>query len=143
MLHTCPQQSVFTRYPRDAQLHFLAVAYPFFSFRSFVCGPTVYADAHLGHARTFLTYDLLKRLWSRKNFTNTCDHAFGKAFSIRDAMSITDVDDKIINKSFAEGLCFQEISSLYERRFLEDMNALNVALLHRALSKVEFFNLWI
>ena len=50
----------------------------------YACGPTVYDDAHLGHARTYLTSDIIRRI--------VRDY-FG--FKVRYVMNITDVDDKV------------------------------------------------
>lgn len=52
----------------------------------YTCGPTVYNRSHLGHARTFITFDLLVRQW----------RASGK--SVTHAMNITDIDDKILHR---------------------------------------------
>ena len=52
----------------------------------YVCGPTVYDDAHLGHARSSLAFDLLRLVLESKHYEVT----FVK--------NITDIDDKIINK---------------------------------------------
>lgn len=52
----------------------------------YTCGPTIYADSHLGHARTFITFDILRRyLESKGHIVLYC-------------MNITDIDDKILNK---------------------------------------------
>jgi cysteinyl-tRNA synthetase len=52
------------------------------------CGPTVYDSAHLGHARTYVTLDILRRI---------ATNHFG--IQILAAMGLTDVDDKIINRA--------------------------------------------
>ena len=58
----------------------------------YACGPTVYDVPHLGHARTALTYDLLKRFLMWSGYTVTL------------ASNITDIDDKIIERSAREGV---------------------------------------
>ena len=50
----------------------------------YACGPTVYDDAHLGHARTYLTSDIIRRIMG--DYLN---------FDVRYVMNITDVDDKV------------------------------------------------
>ena len=55
--------------------------------RMFVCGPTVYADAHLGHAMSALVFDIVRRYLEYKGY------------EVRYVMNFTDVDDKIINKA--------------------------------------------
>ena len=80
----------------------------------YVCGPTVYDDAHLGHARSALSFDLLKRTLSELGFKVTL------------AKNFTDIDDKIINKLKSTGKSLKEITEFYINRYLEDMDALNV-----------------
>ena len=53
----------------------------------YVCGPTVYADAHLGHAMSALVFDIVRRYLEYKGY------------EVRYVMNFTDVDDKIINKA--------------------------------------------
>jgi len=81
----------------------------------YVCGPTVYDDAHLGHARSSLAFDLLSRTLKAHGYTVT----MGKNF--------TDIDDKIIKKIEETGKNLEEITSFYIDRYLEEMSALGVA----------------
>lgn len=80
----------------------------------YVCGPTVYDDAHLGHARSAITFDLLVRVLRANGYETTF---------IR---NITDIDDKIIAKMKQESKTLQGITQFYTTRYLEDMNALGV-----------------
>jgi len=80
----------------------------------YVCGPTVYDDAHLGHARSSLAFDLLSRTLKAHGYTVT----MGKNF--------TDIDDKIIKKVEATGKSMEEITSFYIERYLEEMAALGI-----------------
>lgn len=82
--------------------------------RIYVCGPTVYDDAHLGHARSSIAFDILRRFLIQKGFKVT----FMKNF--------TDIDDKIIKKVKTSGKSLEEITKYYIKRYLEDMEALNV-----------------
>ncbi|WP_187646850.1 cysteine--tRNA ligase [Nitrosophilus labii] len=82
--------------------------------RIYVCGPTVYDDAHLGHARSSIVFDILRRFLIQKGYKVT----FMKNF--------TDIDDKIIKKIKKSGKSLEEITSYYIKRYLEDMEALNV-----------------
>ncbi len=82
--------------------------------RIYVCGPTVYDDAHLGHARSAIAFDLLRRTLA----------ALG--YRVLFARNITDIDDKIIKKSFETGEAIEAITERYTRRYLEDMHALGV-----------------
>ncbi|MBD3793481.1 MAG: cysteine--tRNA ligase [Campylobacterales bacterium] len=80
----------------------------------YVCGPTVYDDAHLGHARSSLSFDLLARTLRALRYEVT----MGKNF--------TDIDDKIIKKIQETGQSLEEITTHYIARYLEDMRALGV-----------------
>jgi cysteinyl-tRNA synthetase len=80
----------------------------------YVCGPTVYDDAHLGHARSSLSFDLLSRTLKALGYKVT----MGKNF--------TDIDDKIIKKVEATGRSMEEITSFYIERYLEEMEAIGV-----------------
>ncbi len=80
----------------------------------YVCGPTVYDDAHLGHARSSLSFDLLSRTLKALGYKVT----MGKNF--------TDIDDKIIKKVEATGKAMEEITSFYIERYLEEMEAIGV-----------------
>ena len=80
----------------------------------FVCGPTVYDDAHIGHGRTYISFDTIKRYWEYKGYT---------VFYIQ---NITDVDDKIIKRSKETGIPAGDIAKKFEKRYIEDMAKLNV-----------------
>jgi len=82
--------------------------------RMYVCGPTVYDDAHLGHARSSISFDLLRRTLEALGYKVT----FVKNF--------TDIDDKIINKMNATGKSLKEITEYYINSYLRNMDALNV-----------------
>ncbi len=82
--------------------------------RIYVCGPTVYDDAHLGHARSSISFDLLRRTFESLGYKVT----FVKNF--------TDIDDKIINKMNTTGKSLEEITTRYINSYLKDMEALNV-----------------
>ena len=80
----------------------------------YVCGPTVYDDAHLGHARSSLSFDLLVRTLKALHYDVTLCKNF------------TDIDDKIIKKVKDTGKTLKEITTHYIARYLEDMRALGV-----------------
>ncbi|MDR1555121.1 MAG: cysteine--tRNA ligase [Campylobacteraceae bacterium] len=82
--------------------------------RIYVCGPTVYDDAHLGHARSALVFDLLRRVLVHLGYKVT----FAKNF--------TDIDDKIIKKMNESGKSLDEITSFYTKRYKDDMKAILV-----------------
>lgn len=81
------------------------------------CGPTVYDESHMGHARTYVSFDIIKRIMTGY---------FG--YNIKQVMNITDIDDKIIRKAGEQNVEFIEIARKYETEFLEDMRRLGVQL---------------
>ena len=90
----------------------------------YVCGPTVYGDAHLGHARPAITFDILFRYLKHLGY------------KVRYVRNITDVghlehdadsgEDKIAKKARLEQLEPMEVVQLYLNRYHHDMEALNV-----------------
>lgn len=92
----------------------------------YVCGPTVYGDAHLGHARGAITFDIIFRYLT---------HA---GYKVRYVRNITDVghlendadsgDDKIAKKAKLEQLEPMEVAYSYTNRYHEDVRKLNVLL---------------
>lgn len=84
------------------------------SVNMFVCGQTVYDDAHLGHAKAYISFDIVAR-WLRYS-----------GYKLKYIQNITDVDDKIIIRAKERGKEPLELAREYEERFLEDMNAIGV-----------------
>ena len=80
----------------------------------YLCGPTVYDDAHLGHAKSAVSFDLLRRVLK----------ALG--YKVKFARNYTDIDDKILNKMAQTGQSLEEITSKYIAHYESDMGALNV-----------------
>jgi cysteinyl-tRNA synthetase len=80
----------------------------------YVCGPTVYNDIHIGNARTFLSFDVIRR------------YLVWRGFEVDFVQNITDVDDKIINRAAEEGVTAEEIAERYTTAFLDAMRALGV-----------------
>ncbi len=81
----------------------------------YVCGPTVYDDAHLGHAKSALVFDLLSRVLRANGYNVTY------------ARNITDIDDKIIAKAKAQHQEISDITSHYIDAYHNDMAALGIA----------------
>lgn len=82
--------------------------------RMYVCGPTVYDRSHIGHARCYVAFDVVRRYLEFKGYHVKCVQNF------------TDVDDKIINKSRETGEDPFKIAQKYIDEFFRDMDALNV-----------------
>jgi len=81
--------------------------------KMYVCGPTVYDNAHLGHARCYITWDVLYRYLKFKGYDVTY------------CRNVTDVDDKILKKAEKEGKTPEEVSRFWYGKFSESMKALN------------------
>lgn len=79
----------------------------------YVCGPTVYDNPHLGHARCYITWDVLYR------------YLKFLGYDVKYCRNVTDVDDKILNKSVKENCTPDEIAKKYYDIFSESMKKLN------------------
>lgn len=80
----------------------------------YVCGPTVYNYIHIGNARTFLSFDVIRRYLEYKGF------------DVRFVQNVTDVDDKIINRANEEGRSAAEVAADYTEAFISTMHALGI-----------------
>ena len=80
----------------------------------YVCGPTVYNYIHIGNARTFISFDTVRRYleWS--------------GYDVTFVQNVTDVDDKIITKANEEGRSAAEVAAEYTEAFIADMRAAGV-----------------
>ncbi len=81
----------------------------------YVCGPTVYNHVHIGNARTFLTFDVIRR------------YLEWRGFDVTYVQNITDIDDKIIARAAEEGSSAEEVARVYTEAFLDAMRELGVA----------------
>jgi cysteinyl-tRNA synthetase len=82
--------------------------------RMYVCGVTVYDYCHLGHARSALLFDMLRR------------YLLFKGYRVTYVKNFTDVDDKIINRAQQEHRGWQEVAQVYTAAYREDMARLGV-----------------
>jgi cysteinyl-tRNA synthetase len=80
----------------------------------FVCGPTVYDHSHIGHARTYLAYDIIAR------------YLRSKGYSLFYLMNITDVEDKIINRANESAEDPLKMADRFTKEFMRDMEALGI-----------------
>ncbi|HUT55981.1 MAG TPA: cysteine--tRNA ligase [bacterium] len=80
--------------------------------RMYACGPTVYDDGHIGHARAAVVFDMVRR-WL----------AF-KGLGVTYVRNYTDVDDKIINRANELGVDYQEVAEKYTRQYEDDVGRL-------------------
>ncbi|HSB01001.1 MAG TPA: cysteine--tRNA ligase [Anaerolineales bacterium] len=82
--------------------------------KMYVCGVTVYADAHVGHAMSALVFDIIRRYLEYRGYT------------FKHVMNYTDVDDKIINRAKQLGEDPLKLSQRYVEDYARDLQALNV-----------------
>src|SRR4030043_1527524 len=80
----------------------------------YVCGPTIYNYVHIGNLRAYIFADILKR------------YLKFKGFNVKEVMNLTDVDDKTIRDSQKAKKSLKEFTKVYEKAFLDDINAINV-----------------
>ncbi|MBV5260355.1 cysteine--tRNA ligase [Synechococcus moorigangaii CMS01] len=82
--------------------------------RMYCCGITVYDYCHLGHARTCLIWDVVRRYlqWS--------------GYTVRYIQNFTDIDDKILNRARQENSSMEAIAEKYIEAYFEDMEALHI-----------------
>ena len=80
----------------------------------YVCGPTVYDAAHVGHARTYLFFDLVRRFFT------------SEGTRVRHVMNVTDFEDKIDRRATELGLSWRALARREEAGFFRDMGAFGV-----------------
>ncbi len=97
---TCKKEELIPVYPGEARLY--------------VCGVTVYDLAHIGHARSALVFDVIRR------------YLRFKGYRVRFVKNFTDVDDKIIKRAHEEGVAPRELAERYVEEYRKDMAALGV-----------------
>ncbi len=82
--------------------------------RIYLCGVTVYDESHIGHARTIIVFDVLRKYLERKGA------------EIDFIQNFTDVDDKIINRAQSDNTTAEKISTKYIENYFRDFDGLNV-----------------
>ena len=82
--------------------------------RMYVCGPTVYDQIHIGNARTFLSFDVIRR------------YLMYKGYQVTFAQNLTDVDDKIINRANDQGRTAADVAEEFSAAFIEQMHRFGI-----------------
>jgi len=80
----------------------------------YVCGVTPYDEVHLGHARAYVVFDIVKR------------HLLNRGFDVKHIQNFTDVDDKIIKKALEKGVAPSEIAQKYIDDYFTQTEKLNI-----------------
>ena len=86
--------------------------------RMYVCGVTPYAPAHVGHAMSYVVFDVVRR------YLEYCGHR------VRHVQNFTDVDDKIIERAAQEGTSVDDLAQRYIAEYFRDMGAMSVLEAH-------------
>ena len=97
--------------------------------RLYVCGITPYDATHLGHASTYLTFDLLQRQW------------LARGLDVSYTQNVTDVDDPLLERATATGVDWQELAERETELFRTDMSALRVLAPQHYIGAVESIDL--
>ena len=82
--------------------------------RMYVCGPTVYDHSHIGHARTWVAFDIIKKYLRLKGYY------------VIHVQNVTDIDDKIINRAKELGVSWKDVADTYTKEYFDLMKKLNV-----------------
>jgi cysteinyl-tRNA synthetase len=84
----------------------------------YVCGVTVYDDCHIGHAMSYVLFDVIRR------------YLEFKGYDVKHVQNFTDIDDKIINRANQLGISCSELAEKYIDEYFRDMDALNIKRVH-------------
>ncbi len=84
----------------------------------YVCGVTVYDDCHIGHAMSYVIFDVIRR------------YLEFKGCKVKHVQNFTDIDDKIINRAQQLGISSSELAEKYIHEYFQDMDALNIERAH-------------
>ncbi|KGM14367.1 cysteine--1-D-myo-inosityl 2-amino-2-deoxy-alpha-D-glucopyranoside ligase [Cellulomonas bogoriensis] len=93
--------------------------------RMYVCGITPYDATHIGHAATYIAFDLLHRAW------------LDSGLLVEHASNVTDVDDPLLERAQQTGVRWEDLAADQSALFAEDMTALGVIPPHTYLGAVE------
>jgi len=91
----------------------------------YVCGITPYDSTHLGHAATYVAFDVLRRTW------------MDAGLSVQHASNVTDVDDPLLERAAATGVDWRDLAADQTAKFADDMAALRVLPPHTYLTVTE------
>jgi cysteinyl-tRNA synthetase len=82
--------------------------------RMYCCGVTVYDYCHLGHARSYIVWDVVRR------------YLAWRGYDVRYVQNFTDIDDKILNRARTDGSTMEKVSEQFIAAYFEDMARLNI-----------------
>lgn len=96
--------------------------------KMYVCGINPYDDAHIGHALSYIFFDVVRRYLELRGY------------KVKHVQNITDIEDNIIAHADRRGISVEELTQKYIERYDEDMRALNVLPAHyypRAMGEID------
>ncbi|MCL0091908.1 cysteine--tRNA ligase [Dehalococcoidales bacterium] len=82
--------------------------------KMYVCGVTPYDDCHLGHAMSYIVFDVIRR------------YLQFRGYKVKYVQNITDIDDKIIDRANKLGISAHELAERFIARYFDDMDGLNI-----------------
>lgn len=86
--------------------------------KMYVCGPNLYAPCHVGHAMSYVVFDVLRRYLEYRGY------------KVRHVQNFTDIEDKIIARAESLGVTIDQLAERYTKQFFDDMDALNIQRAH-------------
>ncbi|MBI4300146.1 MAG: cysteine--tRNA ligase, partial [Chloroflexi bacterium] len=86
--------------------------------RMYVCGPNLYGPSHLGHAMSYIFFDVVRRFLEYRGYR------------VMHVQNFTDIEDRIIDVAAQEGATIEDLAEKYIARFFAEMDALNVQRAH-------------
>jgi cysteinyl-tRNA synthetase len=82
--------------------------------KMYVCGVTPYDECHIGHAMSYIIFDVIRRYLRFRDYR------------VKYVQNVTDIDDKIIDRASKRGVKANELARQYTDSFFQDMDALNI-----------------
>ncbi|OLD61222.1 MAG: cysteine--tRNA ligase, partial [Armatimonadetes bacterium 13_1_40CM_3_65_7] len=82
--------------------------------RMYVCGPNLYGPSHVGHALSYLVFDVIRRYLEHRGY------------QVKHVQNFTDIEDRIIETARSQGTTVEALAARYADRFLREMSALNI-----------------
>ncbi len=86
--------------------------------KMYVCGPNLYAPCHVGHAMSYIVFDVLRRYLEHRGY------------EVRHVQNFTDIEDNIINRAQAQNVSIDELAEQHVDQFFRDMEPLNILPAH-------------
>lgn len=94
----------------------------------YVCGPNLYGPCHVGHALSYVYFDVLRRYLEYLGY------------DVKQVQNFTDIEDRIIEVSNADGMTVKELSEIYIERFMHEMDSLGIQRAHHYPRATEYID---